>query len=491
MRKLAVVAVLLLAGCGGGGGKIDAPAPPRDLAEAADTLPPMEGGAIVAPLAVDLASALSALERIVPAGIGDITKRLPMPLPRSRNATFAFEVRRDPFTVTFAGDTLLFRSVLHYKGRAWLATGLGALNGDCGIDEQPPRAQLVLRVVPSLTTQWQLKVNARVADLAPLTSTARDRCQVTFLNLNVTEKVLQAAREVLEKRLPGIQARIAGVDVKAPLERIWTELQEPIRLADSIWLLLSPGTIHLGPLSGSRQTVNASLGMTAAPRIVTGSKPNLPPLPLPPLNTTRLETGFSLPIEGALDYQVMSDRLTRKLKGKSVKAVGGEFRILEATAYGIGAGRLAVGVEFEGTASGRVWLVGTPHYDQESGMITVPDLDFDASSMGLLIRGIAWIKGGAIREYLREHAQISAGELLDRLQSLAAKEMNRELANGVELEASIGASEPAAIVVGSRHVLVRARALGSARLLIGPEVFGKAAPNYGLRRAGGKRTANR
>ena len=91
----------------------------------------------------------------------------------------------------------------------------------------------------------------------------------------------------------------------------------------------------------------------------------------------------------------------------------------------------------------------------------------------MLVQGVAWIKGGAIRDFLREQARVSAGELLDRLQALAVKELNRSLARGVELSATIGASEPAGIQVRSQEIIVRARAVGSARLLLGPEVFPK------------------
>ncbi|MGQ0702659.1 MAG: DUF4403 family protein [Gemmatimonadales bacterium] len=470
-RAVGLLAVLL-AGCGERG-KIEAPAPPRALAAAeAESLPPPVPGTIEAPLAVDLASALAALERIIPARLGDLEDRKTLPLRGSRQASFAFLVAREPFQVSFARDTLLFSSVIHYRGRAWLNPTIGPeISGGCGIDEDPPRARLVVRVVPRLTQDWQLQVNTRVAELAALTTRARDQCQVTFLKVNVTEKVLQAAREALEKRLPEIQERIAAVDLRSPLTDLWNELQEPIRLEDSLWLLLRPAHVHVGRLSGSKRTVNADLGFTAAPRIVTGPKPLLEPIPLPPVQAEHYDSGFSLPVEGAFDYDVLSTGLTERLQGKSVKAAGGEFRVQRVTVYGIGKGQLALGIDFDGTARGRVWLIGTPRYDPGTGLLTVPDLDFDASSAGLLAQAVAWLKGEEIREFLRQEAQISAGDLLGKLQNMAVREMNRPLAPGISLEAKIDSSEAAQILVGPRRLVLRARATGSARLVIGKEVF--------------------
>ena len=132
---------------------------------------------------------------------------------------------------------------------------------------------------------------------------------------------------------------------------------------------------------------------------------------------------------------------------------------------------MAVGIDFTGSARGRVWLLGTPRYDAATGLISVPDLDFDATSAGMLVQGVAWLKGGAIREFLREQTKVPAGDLMTQIQTMAVKEMNRELARGVKLEATIAASEPAGILVRADGLILRARATGAARLELGPELF--------------------
>ena len=479
IRLLLAGTFALLAGLPGatgcsGGGRLNAPAPPRELAEGPDSLPPAPRGVIVAPLEVEWANAMRALNRMIPDQIGDLKDTRLVPIGRDRKASMAFEVKREPFEVLgVSGDTIDIAAILQYRGKAWLGSALGSIGGSCGIDKVPPRARVVLRVVPYLTKDWQLGVNSQVAQLTALSDSERDRCNVTFLGLNVTGKVMEAAKEALEKYLPKIQERLAAFDVKSPLTDIWEDLQKPIRIADSIWLVLQPDSIQVGPLHGTRKSVHAELGLTAAPKILTGPKPAIDPVPLPTFDRARMARGFSVPVEGALDYEVMSAELTRQFRKKSIKVGGGEFRLHSATLYGIAGGKVALGVDFEGTAKGLVWLVGTPFYDQSTGMITVPDLDFDASSAGLLIAGYAWIKGEDIRNFLRREARISAGALLSRLQQMAVKEMNRTLARGVKLSTTIGAAEPRALVVRPRDILVRARAMGSMRLEIGPELFEK------------------
>jgi len=427
---------------------------------------------IVAPLSVHVPSAMAALNRLIPTRIGDLAMDRPVSLGRDRKASLSFEVRRGPFELLgFSGDTVILSAVLHYRGKVRLGSGLGDISGSCGMDDTPPRARVVLHVVPYLTPEWQLGVHSKVAQLAALSDSSQDRCQVTFLGLNVTGKVMDQAKEALNSLEGQIQKWVASVDVKTPLEGIWAELQKPIHLADNLWLLLEPDSVQVGPIHGSPQSVHTELGLTSAPRLVAGPRPEPPVRPLPAFERARMQRGFSLPVEGRLPYDVIGMELTRNLKGKSVRLSAGRFRLQTATVYGVAGGKIAVGIRFDGTDRGTVWFVGTPRYDAATGVISVPDLDFDASSAGLLVQGFAWLKEDEIRDFLRQQAHIPAGDLLKQLETIAAREMNRTLARGVELRATIGAAEPIGLVVGARDILLRARAEGSASLEIGPEVF--------------------
>ena len=462
--------LLGIAGCGEHAGTVDAPAPVGEFSQDADSLPSVPPGTIVAPLSLELGGALRALEQEVPRRFGNITQRLPM--GGSRRTSYAFEVNRDRFSVSFAADTVLLSAIIHYQGRAWYDPPIGPdVNGECGTAGERPRARLVVRALPRLTSTWRLQVKTRLGAVVPLTATERDQCEVSFLKLDVTGRVLEAAGQALERILPQVERKISQLDVRTPLSKIWTDLQKPIRLSDSLWLLLAPVAVNVGSMQGSRQAVEAEIGVTASPRIVTGSKPIFRPLPLPALGTVRTDQGFALLVEGAFDYGVMSAELTNRLAGQSVRAAGGVLEVRKVTVLGVGSGRLALGLDFDGSARGKIWLLGKPSYDATSGILSVPDLDFDTKSAGLLLRGLAWLKGNAIREFLRKQATISAGPVLGQVQALAVKEMNRTLARGVELSATIESSEPAGILVRSGGLIIRARATGAARLSLGPEIF--------------------
>ncbi|HEU5217211.1 MAG TPA: DUF4403 family protein [Gemmatimonadales bacterium] len=453
--------------------KVVAPAPSRDFSLDADSvaeLPPIPPGTIVAPLTLDLDAAIKALEQEVPRRVGNIDQRLP--IPGSKRRSFAFEVTRSLFKVQFAGDTVLLSAVINYKGRGWYDPPIGPdINGECGTKGPPPRARLSLRVVPRLSSDWKLKVRTQRVHVVPFTLTERDQCEVSLLHLDVTGKVMAAAENALQTVLPALERQLSRLDIRTPLEKIWVDLQQPIKVTDSLWMLLEPRGVYLGSMEGARETVGAQIGISAAPRVLSGPKPVVAAVRLPPLETIQEDQGFSMLVEGAFDFGTMSAVLTQKLKKTTVKAAGGELVVKKVTVFGVGRGRVAMGIDFSGTAKGRIWFQGTPHYDPVTGMLSVPDLDFDATSAGMLVQGVAWLKGDAIREFLRQQATVSGSELLGRIQTLAVKQMNRNLARGVTLTATIDKSEPAGMRVRPDAIVLRARATGSARLELGRELF--------------------
>lgn len=462
------------------GGRVDAPEPTRDFSHDTDSLPEppaLPPGTIVAPLALDLNAALAALEQEVPKHMGNIDERLP--IAGSKRKSFAFEVTRSPFKVLFAGDTVLLSAVISYKGRGWYDPPIGPdINGECGTKGPPPRARLALRVVPKLSADWKLKIRTQRVRVTPLTLTERDQCKVSLLNLDVTGKVMTAAQDALGSVIPTLERQLSKLDVRSPLEKIWVDLQQPIKVTDSLWLLLDPRGVYLGKVEGAKETVGAQVGISASPRILSGPKPLVAAVPLPPLEPIREVEGFSMLIEGAFDYATMSAVLTQKLRKTKVTAAGGELVVKKVTVFGVGRGRLALGLDFSGTAQGRIWFQGTPRYDAATGVISVPDLDFDATSAGMLVQGVAWLKGDAIRDYLRQQATVSGTDILGRVQEMAVKEMNRELARGVRLSATIDKSEPEGVRVRADAIVLRARASGSARLDLGPELFGVKPPAH-------------
>ena len=221
-------------------------------------------------------------------------------------------------------------------------------------------------------------------------------------------------------------------------------------------------------MKGVGRTLEADIGLAGEPRVITGPRPADGTSPLPPLETTidSHAHGLHVLLEGHMGYDVANAILMKNVGGKRIRRGARVITIRDAKLSGIGGGRIALAVRFDGTASGVVYLVGTPRYDAASDELYVPDLEFDVGSADMLVRGLAWMKRGEVEQFLRSRARFPVGDLVERARTRLERGMNRRLGQNATLESKVTAGEVLAVRATPEAILVRARAEGSARLLV-------------------------
>ncbi|HET9981964.1 MAG TPA: DUF4403 family protein [Longimicrobiales bacterium] len=452
--------VAILAGCNRGQ-ELDAPAPA--ITEDVDSLPPLPPSTIEAPVTYDLAPVVAELERAVPRRLGDINER--RPVPSNSRAHFAFAAEREPFRVALSGRTARMEATIHYMGRGWYNPPLAPeVSGSCGTDGERPRARVEVATSLSLTPAWQLRGRTAVGRVEPFSEEPRDQCKVTFLKVDVTDKVVGAARKALEDNRRVVDRKIAAVDLRSRFEEWWAALQRPIHLSDSLWLQLNPRAVHVDSIAGRGTMLVARIGLEASPRVLTGPRPEPGRSPLPPLGEHRGAEGFHVLAEGVLDYPVASGLVTRELKGRRVEYGGRSARIRDVKVYGIGGGRLAMAVTFSGDVAGRIYFVGTPRYDAARDELYVPDLDFDVASQNVLVNQLEWLKSVGLGDVLRERARWPTAGLIRRGTEELLKGLNREIAPGVRLSGVVSDTRVLGVHASRRALLVRAEVVGRARM---------------------------
>jgi hypothetical protein len=96
----------------------------------------------------------------------------------------------------------------------------------------------------------------------------------------------------------------------------------------------------------------------------------------------------------------------------------------------------------------------------------VPDLDVDVGSANLLVRGLEWLKGEELRDFLRDRARVSESELIGRLRLLAEQGINRTLSEGIVLSGEVHRAEATSVRASVAELRVRAEAVANIRLSI-------------------------
>jgi hypothetical protein len=464
IAQLAAPALTILLGCTSSGA-VDAP-PPMPVADATDdSLPALPPSLVDAPITYDLSPAIATLESAIPTKFGDINARRRSGTNRRVNTAFAAE--RQPFQVRFEGSTVRVGTVLEYQGKGWYSVPLGAdLFGSCGMGVDRPRVVVEIATTLRITPDWRLRGKSEITRVAPFSAERRDQCKVTVFKIDVTDRVMGAATTALDKQLAAIDQKIAGIDVRAPVERWWKILQRPIRLSDSVWLLLQPREVHLGPIAGSGRMLSLDVGLTGEPRVITGPRPPDGAAALPQLEREKgkHEQALHVLIEGELGYDLANGMLRKNLVGKRIRRGARWITIREAQLSGIGGGRVALAVRFDGAASGIVYLVGTPRYDPDTRQVFVPDLAYDVSSADLLVRGLEWMRRGDVQNLLRTRARFPVADLVEQARVRLERGMNRSLGQNATLVAQVATGDVLDVRATARGILVRASADGSARL---------------------------
>jgi hypothetical protein len=230
---------------------LDAP-PPVVLADLPDSIAPLPASVVEAPITYDMSGAMDSLERAIPRKYGDITQRLRAEAGTNRRAHFAFAVARSPFRLRLDGRTVSLSTIIEYEARGWYLPLIGPeMSAACGTGGVPrPRVAATLISSAEITPDWRLRTRTRIGRLEPVTDSARDRCRVTVFRIDVTNRVIDATRKLLEQGLaPSMEASPAGIhDRGSSNSGARCSARSGLPTA---YMLMAPYSAQLGPITAN------------------------------------------------------------------------------------------------------------------------------------------------------------------------------------------------------------------------------------------------
>lgn len=466
-------ALLLLAACQSDvlAPKAPSAAPLGSARSVGMNVPALGPSIIDAPISYAVAPMLTALEAAVPRRFGNIEHRIAV--PANARQAFAFSATRSPFVIGFDGTRVTLSTDVSYEGRAWYNPPLApTVSASCGVDGRRPRLHLVFATDLQVSEDWVLRGATRLRSLRAKTDDDVDQCRVTLLKINVTDRVVDALRPQLQRRLSTVDRRIAGFDLRGRVERWYNLLNKSIRVRDSLWLRIAPEDVRLGGLHLDDTALVADIRLYARPVLITGARPADITTSLPPLKQAARAVGDSshLLLEGRLGYDAASTVVAAQLVGRSMSRFGRRITVRDARFDPLNDGRVVLALQVDGAVSGKAYFVGTPTVDTTSGVLSVPDLDFDVQTADALVQGLAWLKKGDLVAELRRRAKIPLQPILDETRTRVEDALNRDLAEGVRLSGVVRSGRVIDVTADPQFLVVRAEAIGSLGLGIDREL---------------------
>lgn len=450
---------------GRSGGDLRAPAP--ETVADSTYLPQVPTSTLSVPVRYELGDVIADLEDAIPLRHGSLDD--PVDVDSNDRLSVAYELERTPLTTSIEADTAHVRATIHYRARAWYDLPLlPDVETSCGADPDRPRPRLdvALSAPLRLDSTWTLRGEPHIDWVRAVSDAERDQCEITAFEVDVTDRVVRAAQDALEDLFPRVRDELANIDLRSKFEDWWATLHQPIELSDEVWLIIAPESVRHGRTSGSDQTLVVSVGLQARPQLILGPRPTRQVPPLPPLETGVVEEGLRVALSAHASYDAISRQLNERLAGVSLEREGQVLRVRTLALQGIGAGRVALELLFEGSARGRLYLVGTPEYDRATGQMYVPDLQFDVASSNLLVEGYAWLSDEEITQFLRERARWPVGDATQLAAEQLHRGLNHQLTDSARLEGEVGTVEIMGVFARTDGFYVHAVAAADARLLV-------------------------
>ncbi|HUF75861.1 MAG TPA: DUF4403 family protein [Longimicrobiales bacterium] len=443
---------------------LEAPAP--EIQADAELLEPAIASSLAVPLGIPLARLVALLEDAVPREFGSMDER--RELPGQDRTSLAFSLERSPIRASVEGRVARVETVLEYALRAYYDPPvLPEVSGSCGTgDDGKRRLRVVIEAPLRLTEDWRLATTAELVTVEPPTDEDRDRCRVTFLGFDLTDRVVDGARTYLEQQERTVDSIARSLDLRPSFEAWWKTLREPVELADSVWLVVGPNGVRQGSLQGVGDSVWVELALDAMPSVVVGPRPVVDETPLPPLGTGTFEPGLDLIVEGRAEWGTVSGMLMDELAGTEVRHEGRTVTVDSLRVFGIGGGRIALDVRVSGDLAARLFFTGTPALDSSGQVIALPDLDFDVATADVLVAAAAWMQRQGLRTLLRERARWPAAPVAAWLERWLDEGLNRSISDNLRVAGQVAWVTPREVHALRDHLLVRIAARADARMYV-------------------------
>ncbi len=348
------------------------------------------------------------------------------------------------------------------------------------------RDSLKLRQRDPIETEAELIVNARtkvavneewqpVTHLEIINYTWVTHPEITLWGQNIGVKKLAEKRikKLLPRLLPNLDRNIREkINIKQPLEKIWTDMQLPHRLMPDppIYLQLKPISVAASELKAYDDTIKISVGVQVLAQTIIGNKitQKIDPL-LPKLEKLKkLKDDFYINMTGHLSYEKASQIAQKELIGyqHSFKKDQYQIEVTDVQIYPSG-DKLVAKLEVDGSVKGKIYFKGIPTYDVEKQLLYVKDFNFDINTSSVLVNVANWLQHRSFVKTINEKLQFPLGDKLDEAKCLLQDLLNNQeigRKGNIVLNGHIDELKPVCIELGKEVIKAKVRAKGTAEM---------------------------
>lgn len=374
------------------------------------------------PVTFSLAELFQRCETILPKEIDESSAYIDAGKDALGNLGIKYRVWRDPLRLSMEKNQLnLDARVYYWIEAAQIIHKPKPLKGDivqklgsCGEDEPPRQADIGLTTEISIGADWSLVPKTRVRQVKLL-----DKCSMTFLNLDQTNKIKKRLSEKLEQVSALIDRRIGRLDLRSRVEEAWEHLQKPVFIQPGDrYLCITPVDISLSDLNGQGDKLETSATIKAFVVFVWGHAPAEPipqMKPLPPAkHSDATDTQSHIALEAFIPFEAAAAQLSESLVNHKYSVAGNEVAITAAELRKSNAG-IEMALQIAGSLKGKIYVRGKLAFDQSTNTLLIEDPDFAVESTDPVTKSFANAVAGSPSFKAKLAAQVRwpVGERID------------------------------------------------------------------------------
>jgi hypothetical protein len=388
--------------------------------------------------------------------------------------SYAYTFTRTPFIITSSNSNVVdlnfvgsygFTASYCAKCADLLGNGpqciVPTVSTQCGTGDEPPRRmEISYRSTINIMPDYHLR-SKTILYPAP---NPLDRCNVFMGNIDVTDRLIQYISGPLNDLGKQVDTKIAAYNVKPMVEELWKNIANEIKIGDVGYLSINPQSVRLSSISLNGSLLNFSVGLSAKPVVTTVSTPP-PPKSLPNLTTYVPANGFNIYLDLLENYDHLTNVVNQQVVGQSTKVAGNEFIVDNTKVWGIGK-QIVMQVDFKGTNTGTIYLVGTPTYNQFTHELSFPDLSFDLQTKAWMLKAAKWMFNGKITDMIRQKATYNFSKFIGDSKTRLQKELSRDLGNNISSVVTIQNLDIEAIYPTSEKLIIRTLSNGQLKVKV-------------------------
>jgi len=332
--------------------------------------------------------------------------------------------------------------------------------GSCGIGEPRRRYSMTYGTTIKLNKDYSLSSKTRLKSFQ-----INDPCEITFVNIDVTNKVKAEVENELKAMESKIDKEISAIDVKSKVDSVWMALKKPIELGSYGYLFMNPNRITISDLRYQDKNALFKLNLFFSPVISTQKREvvnsNLGDMP-----EHHQVSGFDITADLNAGYDSLSSLLKKEFYNYEILIKGKTFIIKDLGIIGVSKGKLVFKVVFDGHRNGIFYLIGTPLLDEVNQILSFEDIDFEIKTKSFLLKSAQWLMSKSLIHQIKAKSSIDLSQKLSAVKSQLMEKLNGKIHDGVMAETSINDLRIMNLLLSSNSITIRTSIIGDLKVTL-------------------------